>query len=363
MKILLLSAYDAASHQYWHRSLVAQFPEYTWTVLTLPGRFFAWRLRGNSLSWAFNQREALSQPYDLVIATSMTDLSALRGFIPSLAQTPSLVYFHENQFEYPRSGHEHRSVEPQILNLYTALAADTVLFNSQFNQDTLLEGARKLLKKLPDQVPPGLPELIASKSQVLPVPLTEELFQPHHPINSDAPLEICWNHRREFDKNGALLQDALQLLRQKTDHFRLHLVGQQFRCEPPVFAEIEQQFAPQLGACGYVESVTEYRALLQRSDVVLSTALHDFQGIAVLEGVAAGAIPVVPDRLAYTELFNADYRYPGGSNEAQHLASRLLELSELKRNASLPSPPDIQALSWQALRDDYQQVIETTAKR
>ncbi len=363
MKILLLSAYDAASHQYWHRSLVAQFPEYDWTVLTLPGRFFAWRLRGNSLSWAFNERDTLSQPYDLVIATSMTDLSALRGFIPSLAQTPSLVYFHENQFEYPRSGHEHRSVEPQILNLYTALAADTVLFNSQFNRDTLLEGARKLLKKLPDQVPPSLPERIASKSQILPVPLTEALFQPHQPTDSSAPLEISWNHRREFDKNGELLRDALQLLHQQTDHFRLNLVGQQFRCEPPIFAEIEQQFAPQFGVCGYVESITDYRALLQRSDVVLSTALHDFQGIAVLEGVAAGAIPVVPDRLAYTELFSADYRYPDGNDEAQQLANRLFALSEHKRNGCLPSPPDVRALSWQHLRSCYQQVIEATAAR
>ncbi len=52
-----------------------------------------------------------------------------------------------------------------------------------------------------------------------------------------------------------------------------------------------------------MENKREYQALLQQSNVVLSTALHDFQGIAVLEGVAAGCIPVVPNRLAYPELF------------------------------------------------------------
>ena len=102
MKILLLSAYDADSHRYWRKHLVENFPEHQWTVLSLPGRYFSWRIRGNSLSWAFGeQSEKLKRQYDLVIATSMTDLFSLRGFIPSLGNIPTLVYFHENQFDYP----------------------------------------------------------------------------------------------------------------------------------------------------------------------------------------------------------------------------------------------------------------------
>ncbi len=75
MRILLLSAYDAHSHRRWRQGLVDAFPDWQWTVLTLPPRNFLWRIRGNSLSWAFSERETLEQPYDLVIATSMTDLS------------------------------------------------------------------------------------------------------------------------------------------------------------------------------------------------------------------------------------------------------------------------------------------------
>ena len=359
MRILLLSAYDAASHQYWRRSMVEQFPEHDWTVLSLPGRYFAWRLRGNSLSWAFNERETLSQPYDLVIATSMTDLSALRGFIPSLAATPTAVYFHENQFAYPSSGREHRSIEPQILNIYTALAADCVLFNSQWNRDSLIDGARALLKKMPDQVPERLPELIAKKSRILPVPLTENLYRPHLATANDTPLQITWNHRREFDKNGELLLDALRLLRQKTDHFQLNLVGQQFRHEPDAFATIERELSPQMGTTGFVADTEEYRALLQRSDLVLSTALHDFQGIAVLEGVAAGAVPVVPDRLAYRELFDLEFRYLPTDNEAENLAERLYTLGKMKQSGSLPKAPDLSALSWQQLRPAYAEMISS----
>ena len=98
MRILLLSAYDAQSHKYWRQGLVAQFPEHDWTQLVLPGRYFSWRIRGNSMQWALGERATLDQPYDLVIATSMVDLASLKGFVPNLATIPSMLYFNENQF-------------------------------------------------------------------------------------------------------------------------------------------------------------------------------------------------------------------------------------------------------------------------
>ena len=98
MKTLLLSGYDAASHKRWRLELQHHLAHHQWTQLALPPRYFNWRIRGNSMSWAFSQRELLAQQYDVLIATSMVDLSALRGFIPSLAAIPTVLYFHENQF-------------------------------------------------------------------------------------------------------------------------------------------------------------------------------------------------------------------------------------------------------------------------
>ena len=108
MNILLLSAYDAQSHQRWRNGLVSQFPEYQWTVLRLPPRFFSWRLRGNAYSWFMRNKDELDQNYDLIIATSMVELSALRGLIPSLAMIRTILYFHENQFAYPLQREEQR---------------------------------------------------------------------------------------------------------------------------------------------------------------------------------------------------------------------------------------------------------------
>jgi len=360
MRILLLSAYDALSHRYWREGLVNALPEHDWTVLSLPARYFSWRIRGNSLSWAFIERQKLEQAYDLVIATSMVDMTSLRGFVPSLACTPCLVYFHENQFAYPASGHEHQSVEPLILNLYNALCAERVLFNSCYNRDTLLQGADRLLNKLPDQVPAGLMEQIQARADILHVPLPETVFRPAEPVKG--PLEIVWNHRWEFDKGPELLLAAVKRLQADKVDFRLHVVGQQFRRVPPVFDQLKQRLesSGQLGCWGHVESIEAYRQLLQRADVVLSTALHDFQGIAVLEAVAAGCRPVVPDRLAYRELFAAEYRYDA-QDETAALVLMLAQLSALKQRSETIKAPSVRHLSWSALQADWRRVIEQTS--
>ena len=53
---------------------------------------------------------------------------------------------------------------------------------------------------------------------------------------------------------------------------------------------------------GYVASRAEYLRLLAASDLVISTADHEFFGISVLEAIAAGAFPLLPNRLSYPEL-------------------------------------------------------------
>ncbi len=47
VKVLLLSAYAAQSHVYWRRGLQQMFPQWDWTCLELPPRYFSWRVRGN----------------------------------------------------------------------------------------------------------------------------------------------------------------------------------------------------------------------------------------------------------------------------------------------------------------------------
>ena len=87
------------------------FPAFSWRSLTLPPRHFAWRVRGNPLYWGLEERTVLESDYDALVATSMVDLCTLRGLVPALTRLPTLLYFHENQFAYPRGRGRHEPLE------------------------------------------------------------------------------------------------------------------------------------------------------------------------------------------------------------------------------------------------------------
>lgn len=389
MQILLLSAYDADSHRRWHQGLRAQFPEYQWTLLTLPPRYFSWRIRGNSLSWSFEQREVLERPYDLVIATSMTDLSALRGMVPKLAMIPTIVYFHENQFAYPDNQLQSRprtsktrqqlNVEPQMLNLYTALCGDAIVFNTDYNRQTFLNGVAELLKKLPDHVPKGVVEQLSVRSTVLPVPLEDACFTPIAcrpeveqelwPVRSTAehqrkhpeqrPLRLLWAARWEFDKGPVLLLAILEELQRQQVSFQLCLLGQKFRQSPPQFQTIQTAFAAHLVQFGHEPDVHRYRQWLATADMVLSTALHEFQGLAVLEAIAAGCTPVLPNRLSYPEIVSHRYLYDVSSSDvdgqAQQAVACMLDLRTAQEEG-MPVPK-VERWSWAEQQVRYRQLM------
>ena len=376
-RILLLSAYDAYSHQQWRETLVDMFPQARWTVLALPPRYFAWRVRGNSLSWAFNHRRELADNYDLVIATSVTDLSSLRGFVPSLSRIPTLVYFHENQFSYPvnhgaaGTKNQSLSIEPQITSIYSALCADQLAFNSDWNRRSFMQGAGALLRKLPDHVPADLIGSLQAKSLVLPVPLSDHLFAPSAQRKAkaaDIPLQIVWNHRHEYDKGPLLLLGIINRLIHHGLPFQLHLLGQRFRREPSEFATVREVLDRYYSASGiapgrdqWLDSRQDYLALIQSSDLVLSTAQHDFQGLSVLEACALGCVPSVPDELAYPEYVPDNCRFAAFNNDIEQQADSAADLIETWTRALCVEPrppaPDISRLSVSAIRPDWDRCL------
>lgn len=368
-RILLLSAYDAMSHKMWRGRLTDMFPEHNWTQLVLPPRHFNWRIRGNSLQWALNERDLLNQDYDLLIATSMVDLASLRGFIPKLAQLPTLLYFHENQFVYPL-GITQRSnnVEPQLVPLYSVLCADAIAFNSEYNRSTFLQGAMELLEKLPDQLSPELLDRI-ERSEVVPVPLEEF---PVEPITQSPKqiLDVIWNHRWEYDKGPKLLLCLAEEIFARRLPVRLHVVGQQFRSSPSEFERIAtllQQHAAALvidqGSFGFIEDRESYTELLRRCDVVLSTALHDFQGLAIQEACTLGCTPLVPNALVYPEYIGIECLYPFDESKADeaNCAGIVQQLESWQRmlvkNIALPRVA-LDNFSQKMLRPKYMELLE-----
>lgn len=339
MTAWLLSAYHTESHAGWSRWLTGAISSYDWQLFSLPGRHFRWRIRGNPLSWL---DQLPGHAPDLLVATSMVDLATLRGLRPDLASTPCLYYFHENQFAYPRSEGQHHSIDPQMVQLYGALAADQVAFNSTYNLESFLSGIELLGKKLPDHFPKDLSERIREKSQVLPVPI-----QPVPRADKDSRL-IVWNHRWEYDKAPQVFVDAIELLLKHKTEFRLALLGARSKPGHPELERLRKRVPGPWIVADNCLPKKEYRAVLGKAQIVVSTAIHEFQGIAMLEAVSAGASPLVPDALCYPEQYPPTYRYPPG--DAQALAGTLHHWL----TGPMPPAPQVEAFYGQELLPHWQ---------
>jgi len=357
MHILLLSAYDTASHRAWCEGLMRHMPQIHWHYLALPGRYFSWRIRGNAMSWAYGEAsKTLNQSFDLIIATSMVDLATLKGLVPSLVNVPSIVYFHENQFAYPSTTHQHKSLEPQMVNLYSALSADHVVFNSDYNRQSLLSGISQLMKKLPDQVPPNLANIIQAKSRVLPVPIESLKLAPTNTSEKKGRLKLVWNHRWEYDKGPDTLASVCREIDLRNLPVDIWILGQAFRQRPSSFQQLQEDPPKCLQHMGKLEQASDYQTCLQQADIVLSTALHEFQGLAVLEAAQQGCVPLVPDRLAYPEWVPEACRYTDTQSvdlEAQAICNRL----QIWLDAGLPAAPDVSHYQWNQLLPKYEKLL------
>ncbi len=213
--------------------------------------------------------------------------------------------------------------------------------------------------------------MLRDKASVLPVPMdleqsvaTEAVWPGKLGELPDRPLRLLWVGRFEHDKGGDGLLQILMRLEQDELDYELAVIGQQFRSSPDVFRQIETDFSHRLVQFGYMDDPRAYRALLRGADVVLSTALHEFQGLAVLQAVANGCLPVVPNRLAYPEIYPAQYCYDSNRDdpglEARSAAHLIRELGEQLEEGG-GQAPDISTYGTPRLAPRYREVLLAVA--
>lgn len=270
-------------------------------------------MRGSAVWAALSHPELLTADYDVVWASSYVPLAELVGLCPALAACPRVLYFHENQLTYPwqQAKVADRDLHYGVTQMVSALAATRCVFNSAYNRDSFLAAARGLLARMPDAVPPQWVSRIEARSEVLGVPMDLPDVPP--PLQRCRPAEagplILWNHRWEHDKNPTAFFAALRTLADRDVPFELAVCGQRYRRIPEAFEAGREALSDRIVHWGHLESRRDYVALLQRADIAVSTADHEFFGVAMLEATHHGACPLVPDRLAYRELFPEARRY------------------------------------------------------
>jgi glycosyltransferase involved in cell wall biosynthesis len=347
--LLLLEPYYGGSHRAFLEGLQRQLP-FSCNLLTLPARKWKWRMRLAAPLFADELHK--STPVDAVLCSTFLDVAALRGLGPAwLRQVPVLTYFHENQFAYPVQTADERDLHFALTNLTTALASDRLAFNSDHNLKTFLQGAAQLGKLGCDFKGQDWQDRIIAKTEVLPPgcdfgEIDAERRQPA----GGAPV-ILWNHRWEHDKDPETFFRALYRLDQAGIDFKLIVLGQSFRQQPPVFAEAAARLAHRILHFGFVSSRRAYIRWLKVGDLVVSTARHEFFGLAVIEAVRAGCRPLLPNRLSYPELFPAEFLYE--EDELYHrLTEEILAFNPL---AAAQARDLTNRFSWPAMASRYHQ--------
>ena len=357
MNILVLEPYYGGSHKAFLAGLIRHLP-YSFDLLTLPAHSWKWRMRLAAPHFAgvlIHDPRYAGKTFARILCSSLVDVAALRGLLPAHLRTvPLLTYFHENQFAYPMQVSEARDVHFGLTNLTTALASDGLAFNSQYNLDSFLAGCRELLAKMPDMSLPRYEEAIRAKATILQPCLDfSEIDSCFAERQTGKPPVLVWNHRWEHDKNPELFFNTLYALAEQGVSFGPIVLGESFRNHPPVFADAAQRLAGYMVHFGYAPDRREYCRLLCQGDVVVSTANHEFYGIAMLEAVRAGCRPLVPDRLAYRELFAPEFRY-----EDADFARKLREAMEVGRLAGDEAHALTSRFSWAELGKSYRQWFE-----
>lgn len=358
LKFLFLEPFFGGSHREFARGLVSH-SRHQIDLLTLPARFWKWRMRGAALYFIKKIRSLKS--YDGLLTTGLMSLSDFKALSKDPCP-PSLTYFHETQLTYPPAPGEQMDYQFGFTDMTTALAADRILFNSRTHSDAFFALLPGFLKMMPEYRPLWVVDKIRAKAGILypgcRFPADEI---PGADSSREFPPLIVWNHRWEFDKNPDQFFHALDTALANGVEFRLALLGENFQAVPKAFERARERYGKRIVRYGYVQSREEYIRWLQRGSIVISTARQENFGIAVVEAIRFGCVPLLPARLAYPEIipqqFHSAVLYRN-TGELVQMLTRLITYHAGYQKLRSQLSTHMRKFAWQNLIDRYDEELE-----
>jgi glycosyltransferase involved in cell wall biosynthesis len=304
LKFLFLEPFFGGSHREFAEGLISN-SRHGIDLVTLPARYWKWRMRGAAL-YFIKQISSLDS-YDGLITTDLMSLSDFKALAGGKCP-PTLVYFHENQFTYPLSPGERMDYQFGFTDITTAMAAEHIVFNSRTHRDAYFEALPKFINMMPEFRPKWVVDEIRAKADILyPGCRFGDEISGEENFDRSLPPLIIWNHRWEFDKDPDAFFVALDAVLKAGIDFRLALLGETSQAVPKAFISARERYGQRIVHYGYVESREQYLRWLRQGTIVVSTALQENFGIAVVEAIRCGCIPLLPMRLSYPEIIPSEY--------------------------------------------------------
>jgi glycosyltransferase involved in cell wall biosynthesis len=358
-RIALVEPYLGGSHRAWAEGY-QRHSTHRVEVFGLPAIHWKWRMQGGHVTLAPRIAAAVAEGgrFDAVFASSMTDVAGLLGVARrAIADARVVFYVHENQLTFPRPEHDRDDLTYAMTNWTSMVASDLVVFNSAYHRDEWFSALPGFLARLPDHRHTGLVDEVARRSIVLPVGVELRLPGPGRP-SAGRPL-LLWNQRWEYDKGPIEFVAAVERLVAAGVAFDVALAGERPGEDPAELVRLRKVLGERLVHDGHADVAT-YHRLLDRADVVVSTARHEFFGVAITEAVHAGAVPVLPNRLVYPERIPAEYHatclYDTEDDLVERL-TRMLNDRDERRSVAAALAPVMAEFGWDSVAPRYDAVL------
>lgn len=325
-RVVFVESWYRGSHRAWADAVVAR-SRHDIRLVTHAGVHWQWRLQGSAPTLAPLVADAIADlgGIDVLATTSSVPVAPLVGLLRhELGGAAVVHYLHENQLTYPTPDGVTEDLTYSMIDWLSLLAADRVLVNSRFHRDELFAALPTMLARFPDHPHGGFVDDVAQRCGVVEPGVDTDRFRASG-TRPDGPLRVLWPHRWEHDKRPDRFVAAMRRLAAVRPEIRVDIVGSGVTAArvgadiEPIRAHVDRLGAPDRA---------DYEQTVATADIVVSTAEHEFYGLAMAEAMAAGAVPVAPRRLAYPDLIPAPVHPQCLYDDDDGLDARLLAFTD-----------------------------------
>ncbi len=300
---------------------------------------------------------------DLLLFTDMLNVNTFLSL--TRKRTSGLrtaIYFHENQLTYPVSQKDtdllyNRDRHYGFINFTSALACDSVFFNSEFHRQSFFRALRQAHQNYPDFKESDSVVRLEKRSRTLYLGLDLQRFDESKiETQNEVPI-LLWNHRWEYDKDPDAFFRVIDELIHRGIRFELVILGENTGNPPPSIQNAAARYGRRIRHIGYLQNARDYGSWLWKSDILPITSRQDFFGISIMEAVYCNCTPLLPRRLSYPELFS---ELEGEGLFYNTLGELTETLANLLMNRKLPGYANIAAqFDWEKMAPLYDRIFTT----